>query len=186
MKSKLFRFSLEWLSVAVILTFIFAAIYGAVQQDLRQTANDPQIQIAEDAAAALTAGQTPQSVLPLKKVDLAKSLAPYIILYHENGVPFAASGLISGYFPTLPSGVFAYVKGHGEDRFTWQPRSGVRSAAVVVHYTGVQSGFVLAGRSIREIEWRETQIRNLVAALWAGSLLVTCIIFWKRFKDKLS
>ena len=39
----------------------------------------------------------------------------------------------------------------GEDRLTWQPEPGVRSATVVVHYQGAQAGFVMAGRSLREV-----------------------------------
>ncbi len=42
----------------------------------------------------------------------------------------------------------------GEDRITWQPEPGIRSAVVVVHYTGATPGYVMAGRSLREVEWR--------------------------------
>ena len=41
----------------VILTVIFLAIYVASQQILRISANDPQIQMAEDTVAALATGK---------------------------------------------------------------------------------------------------------------------------------
>ena len=46
----------HWLPLAV-LTFAFCGlVYLAVQQDLRIGANDPQIQMAEDIASAITGG----------------------------------------------------------------------------------------------------------------------------------
>jgi hypothetical protein len=40
-----------WLLIVIIVTGICGLIYGVVQQDIRQGANDPQIQMAEDAAS---------------------------------------------------------------------------------------------------------------------------------------
>jgi hypothetical protein len=55
----------HWLPLAAVTTLLCGLVYLAVQQSLRQGANDPQIQMAEDAAAALVAGSTPESVLPV-------------------------------------------------------------------------------------------------------------------------
>jgi len=51
--SALLKVFLKWVPFATTLTLICALIYGVVQQDLRQTANDPQIQIAEATASEL-------------------------------------------------------------------------------------------------------------------------------------
>src|SRR5665811_516764 len=65
----------SWLPLAVAITLLSGLIYGAVQQVLRQDANDPQIQMAQDTAAALTAGAAPESLASATPVDIALSLA---------------------------------------------------------------------------------------------------------------
>ena len=132
--------------MAVIITGCSGLIYAVGQQDLRQSADDPQIQMAEDAAAKLAGGQQVQSIVPTEKVDIAKSLAPYIIVFDATGKPIASSAQLDGQTPTIPPGVFDYVRQHGEDRITWQPQPGVRSAVVVTQFQGPNSGFVVAGR----------------------------------------
>jgi hypothetical protein len=67
-------------------------------------------------------------------------------------------------------GVFDYTRAHGQDRITWQPRSGVRSAAIVARYGGAHPGFVLAGRSLREVEAREDRLTLMVGIAWAATL----------------
>ena len=173
-----------WLLIAIIVSGLSGLIYGVVQQDIRQGANDPQIQIAEDVATKLASGQSVQSVVPAEKVDIAKSLAPYIIVFDATGKPLASSAQLDGKTPTIPSGVFDSVRQSGEDRISWQPRSGMRSAVVVTRFGGSISGFVLAGRSLREVENRIDNIGQIVLVGWGGILVVTLlavvIVFRKR------
>jgi len=164
-----------WLLMAAIVTGLSGLLYAAVQQDLRQSANDPQIQMAEDTAAKLADGQQVQNVVPSEKVDIANSLAPYIIIFDATGKPIASSVQLNGQTPTIPSGVFDYVRQNGEDRITWQPQSGVRSAIVVTQFKGPNPGFVLAGRSLREVEIREDDIMHLILLGWIAILLVTLL-----------
>ena len=159
--------------MAVIVTGLSGLTYTAIQQDLRQSADDPQIQMAEDTAAKLADGQQLQNVVPSEKVDIATSLAPYIIVFDASGKPIASSALLDGQTPTIPSGVFDYVRQHGEDRITWSPQSGVRSAIVVTQFHGPNPGFVLAGRSLREVEIREDNILKIIFAGWIAILVVT-------------
>jgi len=165
----------HWLLVAIVVTGLIGLLYAAVQQDLRQGANDPQIQMAEDAAAKLADGQSVQSVVPSEKVDIAKSLAPYLIIFDANGNPIASSAQLDGQTPTVPSGVFDSVRQNGEDRITWQPQAGVRSAVVVTQFKGSTSGFVLAGRSLREVEKREDGLMQILVAGWVVMMLVTFV-----------
>lgn len=168
------RVFLYWLPMALVITMLSGLVYVAVQQDLRQGANDPQIQMAQDAAAQLEAGQQPQAVVGAGKVDMAHSLAPYLIVYDQAGNPIASGVQLDGQTPTLPQGVFASVTQSGEDRLSWQPQPGVRSAAVVTRFGGSHPGFVLAGRSLLEVEKRESQLTQEVVSAWivatAGSL----------------
>jgi hypothetical protein len=163
----------HWLLVAIIVTGLIGLLYAAVQQDIRQGANDPQIQMAEDAAAKLAGGQSVQSVVPAEKVDIATSLAPYLIIFDANGNTIASSAQLDGQTPTIPSGIFDSVRRNGEDRITWQPQTGVRSAIVATQFTGSTSGFVVAGRSLREVEKREDGLLQILVAGWVVMMLVT-------------
>ena len=165
-----------WLPLAAVTTLLCGLAYLAVQQSLRWGANDPQIQMAEDAAAALAAGGSPESVLPVTQVEISTSLAPFMGIYNDTGEPLASSGLLHGAVPLLPSGVFDYTRQNGEDRVSWQPESGVRIAAVVVAFGGAQPGFVLVGRSLREVEIREDQVEQITGIAWLVTLAVLLIV----------
>lgn len=166
----------HWLLVAIVVTGLIGLLYAVVQQDIRQGANDPQIQMAEDAAAKLAGGQSVQDVVPSEKVDIATSLAPYLIVFDANGNPIASSAQLDGQTPSIPSGVFDSVRKNGEDRITWQPQSGVRSAIVVTQFTGSTSGFVVAGRSLREVEKREDGLLQILEAGWIVMMLATFVV----------
>jgi hypothetical protein len=64
---------------------------------------------------------------------------------------------------------------YSKDRITWQPQSGVRSAIVVTQFKGPNPGFILAGRSLREVEIREDDIMHLIFLGWIAILLVTLL-----------
>ena len=149
-------------------------LYGVVQQSIRSSANDPQIQMAEDAASSLSDGTTPDSVIPADTVDPTKSLAPFVEVFDRSGVILASSASISGKPPAPPIGVLTSSLDTDHNIVTWEPLPGVRIAAVSVAY---DDGFVLAGRSMREIEPRETQTL-LIAGLgllsaWSAAAIAT-------------
>jgi len=165
-----------WPVLAVAITLLCALVHLAVQQDIRLGANDPQIQLAHDAAAALAQGKRPADVVPSGTVDLATSLATHVTVFDAQGRPLASSASLEGATPAPPAGVFDYARTHEEDRFTWQPRPGVRIAAVLVHHAGASPGFVLAGRSLREVEDRESQLTATVALAWTLTLGATLAV----------
>jgi hypothetical protein len=159
-----------WVPLAVAVTGLAALVYGAVQQDLRQSANDPQAQLAEDAAARLDAGAAPDEVVPTGTVDMAVSLAPYVIVFDANARQVASSAQLHGSAPPFPASVMDAVRARGAEAITWQPESGVRSAVVVEPWRG---GFVVAGRSLRLIEEREDHILLLSGGMWLLTLAAT-------------
>lgn len=171
-----FNLMRRWLRTALTISIICLLVYVSVQQALRQSANDPQIQMAEDAAAEMAKGSGPEEVLPSETIDISKSLASYVIIYDAGGIPVAGSGTLEGKLPTLPEGVFDFAKNNGKDKITWQPRPGVRSAIVVVHYQGENPGYVMAGRSLREVEVRTSQLQLITALAWLAGLFATLII----------
>jgi hypothetical protein len=166
----------HWLPLAALSVLVSLMIFVSVQQVLRIGANDPQIQMAEDAAARLSNGSSASSVRPASPVDIGRSLAPFIIVYNDGGAIVDSSATLHGQTPGLPTGVLDYVRTHGQDRITWQPAPGVRIAAVIERFAGADPGFVLAGRSLREVELRESNAQALVLVGLAVTLVGTLVI----------
>jgi hypothetical protein len=173
---RLNRVLLAWLPLAVGVTLLAGLVYVTAQQVLRMNANDPQVQMAEDAASALVAGQQLAAVVPQTQVDIGRSLAPFIVVYDDAGGTLGGSGLFGGRLPELPPGVFDYARHNGSDRITWQPAANVRHAIVVVHYAGPRPGFVMAGRSLRESEYRSDQVLQIAVVAWAATLVATLLV----------
>ncbi len=160
--------------LAGISTVLALALYAIPQQVLRLGANDPQVQMAGDLAARLEQGVAPAAAVVPDSIDMARSLAPFVIVYDDAGRPVASQAMLNGSVPTPPSGVFNYVRTHGEERVSWQPARGsagpVRIAAVVMRVNGAHPGFVLAGRSLREVEAREQLVQHLAGLAWLAML----------------
>ena len=81
----IFKIIKKWLPLAIVTAGLCALVYLTVQQSLRLGANDPQIQMAEDAASSLNGGASTESVLPSSKVEIADSLAPFVIVFDSSG-----------------------------------------------------------------------------------------------------
>lgn len=173
-----------WFPGVLIIIILAGLTYGIAQQVLRHLANDPQIQMAEDTAAALTGGAQPETLIPSGKIEIEKSLAPYLIIYDETGKPLAGNGVFHQQIPAPPSGVFEHAKVQ-QNRLSWQPERGVRSAIVVQYFSGAKSGFVLAGRSLRETEKRVEKIQNLVLLSWLimNLVLLGWYLLFKRLYE---
>ena len=171
--------SVPWFMPMIAVTAMSFLVYFISQQVLRQSANDPQIQIAEDIVAALSSGKQAADFNISDKINIAKSLAPYSIIYDVNGKPLASTGELNGEIPKLPQGVFESAKSMGENRISWQPQQDVRSALVIVPYPG---GYVAAGRSLREVEIRESNMLKLTGVFWGIAMVVMAILFLFRKK----
>lgn len=168
----------QWLPFAAIIIMLSGLIYVGLQQNHRLTANDPQIQIAEDVASAITKGNAPpESIVPPNPTEeIASSLSAFVVIYSATGTPIGSSVMLDGKLPSLPAGVFDKVRQRGENRFTWQPKKGTRIAAVVTSFSGPQSGFVLAGRSLKEVDARIKQLTIMTASATALALILTYLI----------
>jgi hypothetical protein len=171
-----------WLPLAAVIVIFTGLVCVTVQQNYRMSANDPQIQIAEDIAEALSSGkaQADAIVPPQPTAEMAPSLATFVVIYSATGTPIGSSVALDGKLPTLPAGVLDAAKLRGENRLTWQPKTGVRIAAVVVSFSGPNPGYVLAGRSLREVEVRESQL-NIMAASAGGLALVVAFLILMYF-----
>jgi hypothetical protein len=92
-----------------------------------------------------------------------------------------SNGFLDQAIPTPPRGVFNYLRSHAIDKFTWQPRRGVRIATVARRIDGPHPGFVLVGRSLTLVENQEGLLYHatfigwfvLVGLLCAGAALLS-------------
>ena len=157
---------------AVLATLAAGLVFVTTQQVLRLGANDPQLQLAEDAAAALDAGATPDVVVGAAKVDVATSLAPFVVVFDAAGHALATDGALDGAAPVPPSGVLASAAAGTPNMVTWQPRAGVRVATVTVRWKG---GTVFAGRSLREVERRVDLVLVLCGGAWAATVVALVV-----------
>ncbi len=159
-----------WIVLSGIATVAAIAALLVVQQQLRGAANHPQVEMARHAAGNLNAGANPQSVVNGVPVDIASSSDTYLIVVDSNGALLASSAELDGKAVIPPSGVFAYVRAHGEDMISWQPAAGVRSAIVVDSFHG---GYVVAGRSLTGTEQAEDALGLWAIFGWAAVVLLT-------------
>lgn len=161
-----------WVVASFILVVIFGSIYGVGQFILRAGANDPQVQLAEDAALQIDSGIS-ANTFNTAPVNMENSLAPFVIVYDGQGRTIAGNGYLNGRLATIPKGVLDHAK--PSHRITWQPADEVRIAAVV---QATSRGYVVSGRNLREAESREdtililTGIGGLVSELAVTGLLV--------------
>ncbi|MBU6388866.1 hypothetical protein KGQ72_03275 [Patescibacteria group bacterium] len=185
-----------WMPFLVAITGFFLFAVWAVQQNYRQSLNDPQVQMAEDAAASLAANYLPAAVVPrtnpqsagAPSIEMSTSLAPWITVYDASGTPLESSATLDGAPPQLPQGVFdrgtwkrvyaewgiALSVPANETRFSWQPRPGVRQAVVLVQFQAPHgTGYVAAGRNTREVENREATLIHGAALLFGATSLAT-------------
>lgn len=182
-KKKTFKLPLpavfqSFLPFAVAITLLSGLIYASAQQVYRQSANDPQIQIAEDTAKSLSNGANINPQAFDNKVDISKSLSSFVILYDDKNKPVASTAVLDGKMPSLPAGVLKTAKANGQNILTWEPKPGVRQAIVVVPFkNGATSGFVLAGKSLRQTEIRIERLTQMIALGWILTLSLTFISF---------
>jgi hypothetical protein len=164
----------NWFAYAAAISLLCFLIYIVAQQNFRQEANDPQYQIAEDAANALNKGVDPKSLTAaLGPVDLLKSLSPFLAIYDASGNEVASNATLNGAAPKIPQGVLDNIRRVGGESVTWQPQPGIRPATVAVRSA---RGIVVSGRSLRKTEERVSLLAQQVLFGWAMSMLAMLIV----------
>lgn len=177
----------ELLPSLMIICLLSVLIYIAVQQTIRLSANDPQIQLSEDLASQLSDKRT--ITLSPTKIDIKQSLASFAIIYNAKGEIIQSSASLNNQDPQIPQGVLTYAKDHIQNRVTWQPEKGIRIATVVTYYKKDDiEGYVLVGRSLREAEKRieviGLQIFSGTVIILLGYSVVKGIVFFHNLRTK--
>ncbi|MFL5772926.1 MAG: hypothetical protein ACJ75F_07205 [Flavisolibacter sp.] len=156
---------LHHISALVIITVVMALIYASVQQTYRSNANDPQTQIINDLKNNLHEGKISPEVFS-DSIDLEKSQSVFVESYDEKGIPVKSSGYLHGKFPQLPKGVIEFARRNGEHWVTWQPQRNVRMAMGIAKVNADPVSFIAAGRSLDEVEARESNLVTMVFIAW--------------------
>lgn len=159
-------------AAAILVTGILLLVYTSVQQQYRTGANDPQIQIARDAAVKLRQGKPINQILQPDTVDMEQSLSSCIQLYSPAAKLVASTGFIGTVPPAAPAGVFEKARQDGEYMVTWQPTAMARMAAVVLYTGGVNGNYILVARQLEEVEKREAALVKMVFMCWLACMLV--------------
>ncbi|MFB9842952.1 hypothetical protein [Mucilaginibacter ginsenosidivorans] len=168
----------SWFAYATAITLVCGIIYVTVQQSYRTSANDPQLQMAEDAANAISKGAAPKTVIgAATPVEISESLSPYLVIYDSAGNMVASNASLNGAPLRIPKGVVDYVNKYGKDAATWQPEPGVRQAMVGIRSIG--KGFIaFSGRSLRRVEERISILGEQVALGWIMSLIGMAVVLF--------
>ena len=167
-----------WIIAVVIGWGVTLFTFVAIQQSLRQGLNAPQLQMAEDTAAQLNSGTSPQSAVPPVKVDESTSLAPFVTVVDQHMHVLASSGSIGSVVPLPPASAFPDSQTRHSNWFTWQhDNNTLRDATVIVPFHhGNESGYVLAARSMSQVESTIGHIAVLAVLTLLGVLLAPAII----------
>ncbi len=161
-----------WLAIVGTGTLVLGGAYTMVQQATRQAANDWPRTTIQLVKKQLEAGGSPGEVVTSATeapADLRQDLHGFVIVTDNSHGVLASSASLDGQTPLPPEGVFAYTAAHGTDRISWQPKDDVRLATVLSSYKSTQnSGFILAGQSLKLYEERVDIYGVLALAAWAA------------------
>lgn len=161
-----------WLIIMFLVTFTSSLVYLVTQQSLRLGANEQPMQLATDTAIKLEKGESANQAVPTDKVDISESLSPFVMVFDSNKNLLSSSGVMYNIIPTYPKGVLDFVSQNGEDRVTWQPQARLRFATVAIK---TNDGYIVAGRSLREVEKLIGDIGRLVLLAWLACSLFSAV-----------
>jgi len=148
-----------------------------MQQYIRLSANELPMQYAEDTRNKLLHSEDISGIFKsVPKIELGKSLSPFLIICDSNTAPQASTCSLNGRYPVPPRGAFITALQRAQNRITWQPQPGIRNAIVILpFFSNGTHGYVLAGHSLRETEERERFLRGQIAVGVLITLFVTFV-----------
>lgn len=160
-----------WLAIVGTATLVLGAAYAMAQQSTRLSADDLPLTTSQVAKQELQNDSNPKDVVPTLKTDLRYDASVFMIITDSTQHVLASSAVLDGQTPLPPSGVFSFTNTHGSDHFTWEPTSGVRVAARVTKYgQGADSGYIIAGQSLKPYESRISTYTWIALAAWLASV----------------
>lgn len=179
MRSNKTNLFIIWLILAAIVTALTGLVYAGVQQNYRADANDPQTEITEEIAEAISKGAPPDQIIPPSGgTDIKNSLSAFAMILDKDGKVVGSSAKLNDKEPVPPKAMLEEAKKQKNSRniVTWEPEKGVRVAAVVrATKSGNDDVYVLAGKSLSEVENRIKQLTTLCLIAWIVLLFLTTL-----------
>jgi len=158
------------------ITLFWVGLFVIMRQTGRLKINRPLVAMIDEAIVKLGKGAEITSVIPRKNIDMTLDNEEYMIIINERGEVAAGSIRLEGITPIPPKGVLDYAKDRGINRVAWQPKKGIRSAIVVKPYP---HGWILAGRSLKEVETEEKNWMKVLGIFWAGTMTAGWLVIKK-------
>lgn len=171
-----------FLLTCFLITLFCGLSYGSVQQSLRLSADDSQVQITGDILNSLSQGADPKQ-LSATAADMSTTLTPFVIIYDNNEKAVGSTVELDKKIPVPPSGAFKKTAKLNEARFTWEPKKGVREASIMVKY---KNGYVLVGKSLKEVEYKIDKIFMLTIVAWVMGIGATSLAFFLTRPEKVA
>lgn len=174
-----------WLVVTGASTILLLTSYTLVQQSTRLAANDLPVSTAQTVKKELENGSQPSDVIPAMKTDLRTDSTIFVTVTDDSEHILASSGTLDGQPSLPPAGTFAFAKDHGSDRFTWEPKEGVRQATYILRYgTNPNNGFIVTGQSLKQAEDRISTYTWLMLAGWLAVVAWVSLILLLPYAGK--
>jgi len=168
MEKKKSTYNLFLVSSILILSLVFGSLFLISQQILRLSANDPQIQLAEDTAALLNSGEQPSDTLS-GEINIDHSLSPFTLITDKSGNVIAGNGFSSGTLEnSIPYNTLVQSSGVPYLAVTWQPNK-IRYATVAV---SANNYFVFSGRSLTVVDQNQAKILRICEIAWGIGLFI--------------
>lgn len=153
----------SWSPLGLTITLIFLVIYLVMTQSYRHNSYDPQIQVVNDYVNNLEDGKKIDPAKITSKVNIKTSLSSFVMFFDKDQKTLASTAKIGGATPTLPKELLQDAKKKGEVRVIWEPEKGIKTATVVRYYQAKDnSGYVVTGRSLKEVENRISNLNYLI------------------------
>ncbi len=170
-----YRTVATFIVLTVLITLIFGSIYCVTHQIYRANANDPQVEVTNQVADVINQNVPLDAIVSeAEQIDMAQSLSLFVMIFDKDKKLIGSSAVIDGQTPTPSDQAFEVAKSSGDKRFTWEPKTGVKVAAVL-KMVG-DKGYVLAGRSLKEVETRQAGLIKTLAIGWAASVLSVAVL----------
>lgn len=180
------KLTVYWLLFIFLITFTCMLTYVVMQQSLRLGANELPKQYASDAVIQLDDGVSPDTLFSKNKVDISKSPDTFVMVFDDNRNLVFSSATIAGKQISYQNGVLDYVAQKGEDRVTWQTKTGLRFASVAMKYN---HGYVVAARSLSFTESLIDTLGKQILIAWVSCLICSAIavtviyLFMKKIRN---
>jgi len=171
------RIFLNGLPISLLFSLTCFLIYIIAQQVYRLSANDPQYQLAQELGNGLERGIEPQNLTKnLPNVDLENTISPFHIIINKEGKILCTNATLSGLYPVLPSGMIQHAWEVKEEAITWQPKPGIREAAVLLVAGKDKNYLVIAGKSLKRVAERIDVLGKQVLLGWMVSLFLYYLV----------